>query len=151
MLLSLRNRLDRWMLSALLCCIPAALVPLARAAAPSEVEKTRFFEEQVKPILDANCIKCHGGEKTKGGLELTSRQTILSGGDTGPAVSLEQPAKSLLLKAISHTDSELQMPPKKKLADPQIVTLTRWVELGIPMPLSAATKPARAVADDPSR
>ena len=46
-----------------------------------------FYEKEVKPILVQHCLKCHGAEeKVKGGLHLTTRQAVLAGGDSGPAV-----------------------------------------------------------------
>lgn len=96
-------------------------------------EPAQFFTISVRPILETSCFKCHGGEKKiKGGLQLTSRQTILKGGDTGPAVDLKAPANSLLLKAINYASDDLQMPPKKKLPPEQIAILAKWVEMGLP-------------------
>ena len=44
-----------------------------------------FFEKEVKPILTAHCLKCHGAEaKIKGGLNLLHRDEIVKGGDSGP-------------------------------------------------------------------
>src|SRR5687768_10713619 len=78
----------------------AAAAP--RAAAPNgaapgvkpaggEDEGNRFFNAEVRPILQAKCIACHSGEKPQGGLKLTSRVAILKGGDSGAAVSLTKP------------------------------------------------------------
>ena len=37
----------------------------------------------MRPILQAHCVSCHGGaRKVRGGLRLTSRETLLQGGDT---------------------------------------------------------------------
>ena len=44
------------------------------------------FEKQVRPLLVKHCIKCHGPRKQEGGLRLDSREAILKGGETGPAV-----------------------------------------------------------------
>src|SRR5262245_21864070 len=69
-----------------------------RSPATFSAEEMAFFEKEVRPILTQRCLKCHGGEaKIKGGLWLTARETVLKGGDTGPAVSLDKPAHSLLL------------------------------------------------------
>src|SRR5439155_15733944 len=114
--------------------------PLKPALAPSEYDK--FFEREVQPILKANCFACHGGEqKVKAGLRLTSRETILKGGESGPAVRLDQPEQSLLLQAVNYQD--LKMPPKGKLSQAQIDILTRWVKLGVPWPASGASSIAK--------
>lgn len=93
-------------------------------------ESVAFFENEVKPLLTAHCLKCHGGNQAKGGLSLTSRDRVLKGGDSGSAVSLDTPGESLLLEAVNY--SSYEMPPSGKLADEQIAVLTRWVELGLP-------------------
>lgn len=93
--------------------------------------------QKAHPILEQHCFKCHShaSGKSKGGLMLDSREAILSGGDTGPAVVPGQPEKSLLLKAVSYTDPDLQMPPKDgKLKDADIAALTEWVKAGAPWP-----------------
>ena len=98
---------------------------------PASPEDARFFETKVQPVLQAHCIECHGGAKVKSGLRLTSRADVLKGGERGPAVSLKDRKKSLLLQAVNHED-ELEMPPKGKLSPSQIEILSRWVEMGVP-------------------
>jgi hypothetical protein len=111
------------------------LAPRPADAAPEKrfsAEEVAFFEKDVQPILKANCLKCHGGEaKIRGGLRLTSRDSVLKGGDTGAAVSLDKPEESLLLKAIRYQDG-LEMPPSGKLPPAAVETLTRWVKAGLP-------------------
>ncbi len=94
-----------------------------------------FFETKVRPILVERCSECHsGGEQpAKGGLHLDSRDAILRGGDTGPAVTLETPATSLFLSAINYGDI-YQMPPKSKLPSDEIAILTKWIETGLAWP-----------------
>src|SRR5262245_56433282 len=118
--------------------------PAADPAAAKRPAERRFtaaevalYEQQVLPILKANCLKCHGGEKTRGGLRLTSRAGVLKGGDSGPAVSLEKPGESRLLQAINYRDG-LEMPPTGKLKQTDIDTLTRWVQAGVPFPAGQA-------------
>ncbi|MEX2286817.1 MAG: PSD1 and planctomycete cytochrome C domain-containing protein, partial [Planctomycetaceae bacterium] len=114
-------------------------------------EQIQFYEKEVRPILKANCLECHGGQKKiKGGLRLTSRASILKGGDTGPAISLDKPSESLLLEAINYQD--LEMPPKGKLPAEQIDILTRWVKMGAPLPpsdVANGTKPETQHAGPP--
>src|SRR5579871_280147 len=118
----------------MLRCLGLAVAVLLSQAGPGNAaappDEARAFESQVLPILKAHCFACHGGEKVKGGLRLTSREAVVRGGDSGPAVSLEKPEQSLLLRAVNH--DELKMPPKGKLAQAQIDTLVRWVRAGVP-------------------
>jgi hypothetical protein len=88
----------------------------------------------VRPVLAERCFKCHGEAKQKGGLRLDSAASLLAGGDLGPVIVPGKPEQSLLVKAISHADPELKMPPSKKLPQPQIADLTRWVQMGAPWP-----------------
>ena len=74
----------------------------AADVAPSDPAALAFFDQDVQPILKANCLKCHGGEaKIKGGLRMTTREFIMEGGDTGPAVDLTKHDASLLLKMVN--------------------------------------------------
>ncbi len=89
-----------------------------------------FFSQKVQPVLEARCFKCHGAEKSRGGLRLDSRDAVAKGGSSGPALPL-------VIKAITHKDADLEMPPDEKLPDGEIAILTRWVEQGAPWPASA--------------
>ena len=112
--------------------IRLAAAPDAKADAKADAEGAKFFDTEVETVLKAQCERCHGDEKQKGGLRLDSREAILKGGDSGPAVNLDKPDDSLLLKAISYDHEDLQMPPSKKMAQSQIETLTKWVKMGLP-------------------
>ena len=111
------------------------LAILTPAADPPKLsaEQVAFFEKDVRPILKAHCLKCHGDDpkKLKGGLDLRSRKAMLEGGDTGPAVDLKKPDESLLVQAI-HYKGKLEMPPAGKLPAAQLATLTKWVKDGLP-------------------
>jgi hypothetical protein len=115
-----------------------------------------FFDKEVLPVLKANCHKCHADGKAKGGFSLADRAGLLKGGDLGPAISLERPHESLLLKAINHLD-DLKMPPSPaaKLPQNEIDILTRWVKAGVPgLPeksaIVAANKGPRITEEDRS-
>ena len=102
----------------------------------SDAEKVEFFNSQVKPILQQNCFQCHGGgDEVEGGLELTSREKIIEGGDYGPAVSLENPAESFLLEMVGYGQEMAQMPPDGRLDDTVLEILAKWINLGLPYPV----------------
>lgn len=106
---------------------------MAEEPATSEADK-KFFSDQVVPLLESHCLRCHGEDanKVRGGLNMTARAAVLAGGDTGPTVDLKSPEKSLLLTAIYYKDEAYQMPPKGKLPDADIETLEQWVKRGLP-------------------
>lgn len=101
-------------------------------AADTQPEPKQFFEKEVLPILQSNCYSCHGGEKKiKGGLNLTTREDLLKGGDNGSAFNEQKPDTSLLLEVVKY-EGETKMPPKGKLSQKQIDTLAAWVKMKVP-------------------
>src|SRR5262249_8650487 len=112
----------------------------AQDAKPSPAA-LQFFESKVRPLLAENCFQCHGEKKQRGSLRLDSLATILEGGDQGPAIVPGHPEKSLLVKAISHTDPDFKMPPTKKLSREQIADLTNWIKMGAPWPAGGKAGP----------
>jgi len=118
--------------------------------AGNEAEGIAFFESKIRPVLVEHCYKCHsvGAAKPKGGLLLDSRKTIRAGGDSGPAVVPGDPGASLLLTAISHSDPDLKMPPKKeRLPEAVINDVKTWIRMGAADPRAdvAARVPSPAV------
>ena len=98
-------------------------------------EGIEFFEKEIRPLLIEHCYECHStGEELKGGLSLESRAGWETGGDSGPSVVPGDPDGSLLIKSIRYTDSDLQMPPKTRLAPDAVKAFERWVEMGAPDP-----------------
>jgi hypothetical protein len=118
----------------------------SRRSASADPVAVEFFERSVRPILASRCQGCHGPAKQKGGLRLDSRQRILLGGATGPAVVPGNPFESLLVDAINYGET-YQMPPKSKLPPDEINTLTEWVKRGAPWGVEMS-EPRRAGTAD---
>lgn len=115
----------------LLC---AALVgQLASAATPAETPE--FFETKIRPVFARNCFACHT-KTAVAGLRMDSREALLKGGQTGPSIVPGDPEKSLLVRAIHHTD-ELKMPKGGKLKPQEIEDIAAWVKAGAPWPATA--------------
>jgi len=119
--------------TAALSCV--AVASDATEPTPAGVE---FFEAKVRPVLVASCYPCHSAEKkVRGGLQLDSREALLKGGDSGPAVVPGDPEKSRLIEVVRYA-GELKMPPRDKLADAAIADLAAWVKMGAPYPKGGA-------------
>lgn len=90
-------------------------------------------EIDVRAILTRHCLKCHGPTKQSGGLRLDDIQAMRDGGDSGPAIQIEEPEASLLLRAVRREEDVSAMPPEgEPLSSEEIATLTRWVRAGAP-------------------
>ncbi len=105
-------------------------IPRPNPAADAEA----LFKSQVHPLLAEHCFACHGPDKQKGGLRLDTPVALRDGGADGPVIVPGNPDASRLVQAIQYSDESLQMPPKGKLPDDAIATLTEWVAKGAPWP-----------------
>ena len=113
---------------------------LAKPALAGDPLPDEFFEKSVRPILVNRCGECHGPTgKAKGGLRLATREAILKGGETGPAAVPGRPKESLLVEVIHYVE-EPKMPPKGKLSNSEIESLTKWVQIGMPWPEGKAAQ-----------
>jgi len=110
----------------------------AEPAKQPTAEELRFFETAVRPVLVEHCHKCHGEKKQWSNLRLDSRDAILKGGDSGPAVVAGNPKESPLIQLVKESDEKLRMPKEGKLTERQIADLEKWVEMGAPYPVAAA-------------
>ena len=106
-----------------------------------------FFEKSVRPLLVTRCYECHSGQKRNGGLRLDYRDAVLQGGDSGLAIELDSPDKSLLVQAIHYKNPDLQMPPKGALSPSEIAIFEKWIAIGLPDP---RTNPNVAAAPSPT-
>jgi len=126
---------------ALACAVGGLLLPATAQNQPDGVE---FFEKKIRPLLAEHCYECHSaGKKTKGGLNLDSREGWMKGGDSGMTLVPGDPEASLLIKAVRYKDKEFQMPPKRKLSDTQIADFEQWVKLGAPDPRTGGAVAAK--------
>jgi mono/diheme cytochrome c family protein len=99
-----------------------------------------FFETRIRPILATECFSCHTSSQL-GGLRLDSREALLRGGNSGPAIIPGDPDKSLLVIAIRQTGA-LKMPKGGKLPQDQIDAIVQWVRLGAVWPSADKALPA---------
>src|SRR5204863_9853386 len=94
--------------------------------------KSIDFTTQVKPILNKNCITCHGGVRQKGGFSLLFREEALSKTKSWKfAIIPGDPDHSELIRRITLNDPEDRMPYKHEpLSKADVETLRRWISEG---------------------
>jgi hypothetical protein len=81
---------------------------------PAASKQGLTFDKDIHPILEASCIRCHGAERPKAGLRLTSLESVLKGSKEGKVVIPGESLKSSLLIAVSQLDPHMSMPPKPR-------------------------------------
>ena len=109
------------------------LTPGQMAGLPAAIARPVNFREEIKPILEAACVKCHGRGKDNGGFRLDTRELLLKDGDSGPAVAPGKSAESYLIELVSGLDPDNVMPKKgSKLKPDQIALLRAWIDQGLP-------------------
>ena len=115
-----------------------------RAAEPPRAGPS--YETDVRPLLGAKCLRCHGPEVKKAELDLSAVATILKGGESGPVVIPGKPEESLLYEMVH--DGTMPADKKGRLGEAEVDTLRRWIEAGAGSGLStAAPGPAPAASE----
>lgn len=110
----------------------AALTPEQMAQLPPSATHPVDFAKEIKPILEARCLNCHGHGRDRGGFQIDSRETLLKGGDSGAAVIPGKSAESLLIELVMGFDPDSVMPQKgTKLTRDQIALLRAWIDQGV--------------------
>jgi hypothetical protein len=94
-----------------------------RAQAPD----LTFFETKIRPVLATKCYACHSSslKAPMSGLTLDTKEGVAK-------------VSGRLVKALTYTDAQLQMPPSGKLPDAVIADFEKWIAGGAPMPAPAA-------------
>lgn len=118
---------------AILTTMQMLILGIANAQQPSDVQ-IRFFETNIRPALVKYCYDCHSVDAgdSRGGLLLDTRQGLLQGGDSGPAIKPGDHASSLIWEAINWIGYE--MPPSQKMPSEVIAHFKTWIDMGAPDP-----------------
>lgn len=128
---------------------------LAADAPPGGRAGAALTQEDVVPIFLRRCAACHGSVAPEAGLDLRTREAMLKGGKSGPAIVPGNPAESLVLKRIRSGE----MPPRAKLVEAcvkpvepaEAETIERWIARGAhevrPEPDVASERPDPLVTD----
>ena len=111
--------------------------PISLQAADSAADVD--YLKQVKPLLTAKCVACHGGLRQKGKLRLDTAKYIAQGGESGLAIVVGDSHKSTLIEAVLGEGGRTKMPLEGEPLKPeQVEILRRWIDAG-----------AKAPADEP--
>ena len=107
------------------------ITPELQGKLPTAASRPVEFVKDIKPLFDASCVQCHAKGKTKGGFSLETRDALLKGGDSGPAVVPGKSAESRLVHLVAALDPDNVMPVKgTKWTSDQVALVRAWIDQG---------------------
>jgi len=103
------------------------------------------FRQQIQPIFESTCIRCHGSDSAKGGLRLDTKEGFLKGGKHGLLINAKDYEKSELLRRIKLPRDHGDIMPQETepLSGPHKNWLTDWVRTGAKWPDGVVLKQKR--------
>jgi hypothetical protein len=92
------------------------------------------FQKDIQPFFADHCLECHGTDKAKGGLSLSTRKAALKTLESGsPGIVPGRPEQSEILARLTTAHGDDAMPPLKKAKRPtaaEIDKVKRWISEG---------------------
>ncbi len=130
--------------------LPLSAWPLERLPSdpapilPPPLVRTVDFAQEIRPLLEAHCVSCHGPDKQKGDLRLDRRAGAFRGGaELGPAIVPGQSAQSPLVRTVAGLEPDYLMPQRgDRLSADAVAVLRAWIDQGADWPEEAPVPPA---------
>lgn len=120
--------------------------PVNSGAVDPRASQNVSFVRDVVPILTGKCVRCHSGNRARGGLDISTFAAMKAGGDGGPLLVRGQPAQSQLIERVVTDDFDIRMPQGGQLFDDEIAVLTKWVADGAQFDGDSESTPLRGLA-----
>ncbi len=111
----------------------AAETPVDLSQLPRTSPVQIQFERDIQPILEKNCLRCHGPERPKSHFRLDNRESALKGGENGKDIIPGDSTHSPLIHYVAQLVPDMEMPPVSKgepLTDDQVGLLRAWIDQG---------------------
>lgn len=140
------SRVFKSLLSLVLLSMSAALCPAALCSAAQDLNHDDF--ESASQVLLRRCVECHRDGNESGGLRLDEATGLAAGGDSGPAISADEPLSSELLRRID----DAEMPPPEKgharpLPESERNAIAAWIDSGAHWPSGRKLDPFEVTTD----
>jgi mono/diheme cytochrome c family protein len=95
-------------------------------SASAFAQRAPQFKSEVQPVLEKNCVACHGEKQKMAGLDLSSFAGMMAGGSSGPAIAPNKPERSLMWQLIESG----RMPMGGKLTPGEKQLIRAYIEQG---------------------
>jgi len=101
-------------------------IALSLIAVPAFAQRAPLFKSEIMPVLEKNCVMCHGDKQKMAGLDLSSFSGMMAGSSSGPVIAPGKPERSMLWKMIEND----QMPQGGKLTAGEKQLIHAYIEQG---------------------
>ena len=107
------------------------------------------FDKQVAPVIEQNCLSCHGARKGNAGLRLNTREAAFKGAWSGKVIVPGDASKSPFYTTLEiPSDKARSMPPGRQLTAGQRAAIKQWIDEGAPWPDGRVLKQPGAAMDE---
>src|ERR1700722_475176 len=115
----------------LLTAIAMSTLDASFALAAADGDPNGLFENRIRPVLTAHCVKCHGADKQESGLRLDTQSLANKGGDRGRALVSGDAEHTLIVQATRKTGKS-KTPPDESLRPEEVAVVVDWIRHGAP-------------------
>src|SRR4051794_9627758 len=102
------------------CCLAAV------SAVPVFAQRDPLFKTEILPVLEKNCVSCHGPAQQMAKLDLSTFSGMMQGSSSGPVIAPGKPERSLMWKLIESG----QMPQGGKLSAAEKQLIKSYIQYG---------------------
>src|SRR5882672_1699885 len=106
--------------------MPGAWVLILLLAAQQAIAE----DDASAAVLERRCLECHHKASAKGGLDLSTREALLRGGETGPSIAANDPDRSLLWLLAARKQKPFMPHKRDRLPDAELKILADWIRGG---------------------
>src|SRR6266699_1418214 len=101
-------------------------VAVLAVSIPATAQRDPLFKTEILPVLEKNCVKCHGSEQKMAKLDLSSFTGMMEGSSAGPVIAPGKPERSLMWKLIENDT----MPQGGKLTTAEKQLIKSYIQYG---------------------
>src|SRR5262245_2169457 len=125
------SRMPKFLFSLLLVSFGLVFLPIARNNAQEAQPSEAQVEKKVSSILKLKCLQCHGEAVQMSDLDLRTRESMLKGGENGPAIVPGNAEASRLYRRVAGLEKPVMpMAPMPPLTSQELAALKSWIDQG---------------------
>lgn len=115
------------------CRVLASIIIVLSSVGTCGAQSKLVTYDNVRPVLKKHCVSCHGPQRTRGDLNLSTTEGIQAGSSSGVVAVSGKPEQSLLYTLAAHLEAPKMPPGAPKIPDRELEVIRKWIEDGMPL------------------